>query len=536
MYSNNLQVLTLKLPYNSKLVAKVQPTTVQNTVQAVEITLQDGSRLELTFMPGPFAGPTHRDEFVDALKKHMSKSGEEETSTEQDAAGSAQTPSREQTSREATSAKAESKSKRVENDTDSGVKQKEVFRKLVRRYTKLDQWSGEGLEIAKQVHAGNGYLLGPTTEEPPKFSDDSEYRKKTVTELTEFLKRMNQEWSDADSHRELHTKAKHSRNDDDLFEYTDTVTGAQIPSRMYEQRYLEYVKAHEVNPVVHLFSGETNKTRNKTIQSSTPPALSPASSVPSVSDNDAKSAASLLKTALGIDISSSCIIDKDFFSSAGCAPSTCTSEDQSFWAAVDSARSQVWRSWSSAYALVCGDRKGKCEARRDRRKSQSTSGAIAVEADMSHVPTSAVDDGSVQSSVKRSRSASKKTDTTQKSRRKARRQSIVSSVDVSSAMISEDEKKRTPRNHKTPQSTRKTQRLKHPANGYARETSALEMIGDEDSDLCQLCYNERALVHMNPCDHVVCGSCWSRLSPSSGKSGSASRRVCPWDREAVTKR
>ncbi|RLN51503.1 hypothetical protein BBJ29_002257 [Phytophthora kernoviae] len=56
-----------------------------------------------------------------------------------------------------------------------------------------------------------------------------------------------------DRQRELHTKAKHSRNDDDLFEYTDTGTGALIPVRIYEQRYLNYVKAHEVNPVLHMF-------------------------------------------------------------------------------------------------------------------------------------------------------------------------------------------------------------------------------------------------------------------------------------------
>ncbi|EGZ17862.1 hypothetical protein PHYSODRAFT_500310 [Phytophthora sojae] len=125
-----------------------------------------------------------------------------------------------------------------------------------------------------------------------------------------------------------------------------------------------------------------------------------------------------------------------------------------------------------------------------------------------------------------------KSDTAQKSRRKARRQSIVSTVSLPPTFTSEDEQKKTPRSRKTPQSARKSPR----PNGYARKTSALEMVGGEDEGLCQLCYGEQAFVHMNPCDHAVCASCWSRLSPSPGKNGSSSRRVCPWDREAVTKR
>eukprot|EP00644_Phytophthora_capsici_P009627 jgi/Phyca11/508445/fgenesh2_kg.PHYCAscaffold_35_\ len=62
------------------------------------------------------------------------------------------------------------------------------------------------------------------------------------------------------------------------------------------------------------------------------------------------------------------------------------------------------------------------------------------------------------------------------------------------------------------------------------------MVGDEESNLCQLCYNGQALVHMKPCNHTVCQSCWSRLSPSSRKNGTVSGRVCPWDREVVMKR
>ncbi|KAG6971035.1 hypothetical protein JG687_00002271, partial [Phytophthora cactorum] len=223
-----------------KHVAAVQPTTVQNTVQSVEIKLVDGNRLDLTFMPGPFAGPKHRDEFLETLKKQMSGGSKDMQETVKTAAV--------HTSVRRSGATSEAKRKTV----NSKSKEKEKFRQLVRRYTRLDPMSEEALAVAKQVYAGTGYYLGPTTKHTPKFTEDAEYRKKTVAKLSDCLKRMNQEWSEADAHRELHTKAKHSRNEDDLLEYTDTVTGAQIPTRTYEQRYLEYVKAHEVNPVLHI--------------------------------------------------------------------------------------------------------------------------------------------------------------------------------------------------------------------------------------------------------------------------------------------
>ncbi|KAG6584849.1 Zinc finger, RING-type [Phytophthora cinnamomi] len=214
-------------------VASVQPTTVQNTVQGVELKLTDGNRLELTFMPGPFAGAAHRDEFLQALKKCMAVAAASTSSAS--ARTSATTSCGELEA--VKSGSGEPKAAAASETT--GAAQKEEFRQLVRRYINVDPLSEEGVEIAKQVHAGTGYLLGPTMKQPPKFSADAEYRKKTVSELAEFLKRMNKEWSDADAHRELHTKAKHSRNEDGLFEYTDTVTGVQIPPRVYEERYLE---------------------------------------------------------------------------------------------------------------------------------------------------------------------------------------------------------------------------------------------------------------------------------------------------------
>ncbi|KAG7386194.1 hypothetical protein PHYPSEUDO_000515 [Phytophthora pseudosyringae] len=555
-----------------KHVAAVQPTTVQNTVQGVELKLGGGNRLELTFMPGPFAGPTHRDEFLEGLKKQMSGGGSKEEALRTDG-GAVHTPSR----RGDAASKARRKAAGLKTPSDTGTpnrddaKQKEELRQLVRRYTKLDQLSGEGLGIAEQVHAGTGYHLGPTTKDAPKFSADSEYRKRTVGRLTGFLKRMNQEWSEADAHRELHTKAKHSRNEDDLFEYTDTVTGVQIPPRTYEQRYLEYVKAHEVNPVLHMFPVQERAAKGeKSTQSGT--AQSTLRAVSAGAPEPDGNARSLFMAILGIDISSSCIIDMGFFSfrAAQASPDVprCRDEDAAFRAAVNSSRANLCNSWGSTFAQVPGNRAhqvvhdnsrsqtqstvsilGHSATRkrpRDRRRSlalpdsndlQSTVGEHVGKSsqDASGNCTASSGGDSREPRTKRSRPTAHKSDTAQKSRRKARRQSIVSTVELPSVVVAEGEKQ-VPDQRKTPQNSRKSPRPRHPANGYARETSSLEMVGDEDSDLCQLCYSEQALVHMKPCDHAVCTSCWSRLSPSSGKNGTASRRVCPWDREVVTKR
>ncbi|KAL4106106.1 hypothetical protein PRIC1_004160 [Phytophthora ramorum] len=532
-------------------VVKVQPRTVQNMVLGVELQLVDGHRLELTFMPGPFADASHRDEFLTALKRQMdaATANTETMSTE----NAVQTPGRVAGGREAGAVRSETKARKTagtpEEKGPTSVNQKEEFRQLVRRYTQLDPLSEEGLGIAKQVYAGTGYHLGPTTKQIPKFSADMEYRKKTVGELTGFIKRMNQEWSEADAHRQLHTKTQQSRNDDGLFEYTDTDTGARIPLRTYEQRYLEYAKAHEVNPVIHLFPVPENT--KKSAQNDT--AEQSASAAASNSVESAARVASLIAATLGVDISSSCIIGEDFFSSrdtpAPTDPPTHRAEDTEFRTAVDSARMKLWDSWGSAFARVSGNSAGQAEPRlghskrpaqvvggvsghsstrkraRHRRRSlvlptsddlQATSEATVPKKSQvaNGMPSSGGDFH--QPHAKRSRSASQKSDTAHKSKRKARRQSIVSTVDLPVTWTNEGEEKKmkTADKHRTPQNAQ-SPRPRHPANGYTRETSALEMVGEEDSDLCRLCYSERALVHMSPCNHAVC-SCslttWGQMS------------------------
>lgn len=400
----------------------------------------------------------------------------------------------------------------------------------------LDQTSEEAIAIAKQMFAGTGYQLGPMTKDVPKFSADSEYRKKTVEKLTDFLERMNQEWSEADKHRELHTKTKHSRNEDDLFEYTDTVTGVRIPTRTYEQRYLEYVKAHDIDPVLHMFPVQNEEGQPE--QNGTAHSTAPAKNV---------TGAYFMET-LGIDAKSSCIIGKDLFSSASASaptgPSVYRAGDKVFRAAVDKARVELWNSWVSwlggesggpDHAKSQAQSASSISATRKRSKDRRRSLVLPNSEDLhstveAKLGKKSQDGNGSTSSVgesrqKRSRSSAHDV---QESRRKTRRQSITGVVHLPSVVPTKADGTLTEKS-KTPQRSRISPRPK-------RETSSLEMVGDEESNLCQLCYNGQALVHMKPCNHTVCQSCWSRLSPSSRKNGTVSGRVCPWDREVVMKR
>ncbi|KAK1946139.1 hypothetical protein P3T76_003187 [Phytophthora citrophthora] len=512
-----------------KCVVNVHPTTVQNTVQGVEVKLAEGDKLEFTFMPGPFASPKYRDEFIQRLQKQM------RAEKEMNQAGDG-------TERTNSDAMSELKRKTPDLELSTGKSayvKKEEFRQLVRKYMSLNQMSEEAIVIAKQVYAETGYQLGPMTKDVLKFSEDSEYRKKTVEKLTDFLKRMNQEWSKADKHREMHTKTKHSRNEDDLFEYTDTVTGARISTRTYEQRYLEYVKAHEVDPVLRMFpvqNGAAKAGQHEQNGTSTQPR---ASAGPDIG-------AHFMKT-LGIDITSSCIIDKNFFSPVAANVPTTSSvyraEDKAFRAAVDKTRVELWNSWGSWFAGESGgldhtkrrtQSASGVSATRKRSKDRRRSLVLPSSEDLQSTVEASINkksqeaNGSTSISEPRTKRSRSSAHEAQESRRKARRQSITGVVNLPSVVPTKADGKVTEK-RKTPQRTRISP-------GPRRETSSLEMVGDEDSNLCQLCFNDQALVHMKPCNHTVCTSCWTRLPPSSRKNGTDSGRVCPWDREVVMKR
>ena len=286
---------------------------------------------------GPFEETMHRDEFLEGLTKRMKDAALIETSK----------------------------------------RKKEELRCLVRRYLKLDEQSGEGVAIAEQVYANTGYYLGPMTKQVPKFSADPVYRKKTLEKLTAYLNRANQEWRDADSQRELHTKAKHSRNENGLFEYTDTVTGTRISVRDYEQRYLEYTKAHEVDPVLHIFTDQKHEVQ----QGKVPENIAASSAQRSEPSELGTKASLLFMTTLGIDISSSCVIDKDFFGSRATPMTTeklaYNGEDSSFRAAVDDAQKSYWNSWANTFDQTsrdCASQAGQIRARNQPRSTAGVAG------------------------------------------------------------------------------------------------------------------------------------------------------------------
>lgn len=117
----------------------------------------------------------------------------------------------------------------------------------------------------------------------------------------------------------------------------------------------------------------------------------------------------------------------------------------------------------------------------------------------------------------------------QTTRRRSRRQSMVGVVDIS--LTDDSEEKDDPESSSAPLPTRKSPRRR-------QSTTPTRSSGKKGTEVCELCYSEDAVVHMKPCNHSVCGTCWTRLAPalslSSGEVGET--RMCPWDRELVTKR
>ena len=101
--------------------------------------------------------------------------------------------------------------------------------------------------------------------------------------------------------------------------------------------------------MLHLFRDKENEVHER---KSRDPVAERVAQLPESSESG-KKATSLFMATLGIDIGSSCIIDKDFFGSrAACTISekvAYNGEDVVFRAAVDDARENVWNSWASAF-------------------------------------------------------------------------------------------------------------------------------------------------------------------------------------------
>jgi hypothetical protein len=142
------------------------------------------------------------------------------------------------------------------------------------------------------VYEATGYYLGPLAKKFPRFSADATHRKQAVQQLSKFLTKMNDEWSRADAHRELHTNTRSFRNQDDLFQYTDAATGEDVSPRSYESRYAQYAGLDDRDPIIrYVTSGEVMSER--------------------VNEGDSDKAK--LSVLLGVDVSASCVIDEAFF-------------------------------------------------------------------------------------------------------------------------------------------------------------------------------------------------------------------------------
>lgn len=133
------------------------------------------------------------------------------------------------------------------------------------------------------------------TKTAPRFASDAAYRKKSMDELSSILDRMNSDWKQADIDRESHTRTQYKRDDDDLFHYTDSVTGESVSGHEYEQRYMRYLRPEPVDPILRLC-----------ISTASP---SPAQEEDS---NDRSISIDAVAVTLGFDISKSCLIDHAF--------------------------------------------------------------------------------------------------------------------------------------------------------------------------------------------------------------------------------
>lgn len=171
----------------------------------------------------------------------------------------------------------------------------------------------------EQVHALSGYHLGPVTKTSPQFATDASHRKKVVGQLSTALERMNRVWKDAEDDRELATRARATRNRQDVLEYTHVDTGERIASHVYEATYLKLIGAGKVDPVLRLLP----VTRpSPTAASASTPHASPhletastfrASPAPGAASADAAARARSLGATFGLDLSSSCVVDAAFY-------------------------------------------------------------------------------------------------------------------------------------------------------------------------------------------------------------------------------
>ncbi|TMW62484.1 hypothetical protein Poli38472_005102 [Pythium oligandrum] len=283
-------------------IVTAKATTVQHTVKAIKFELRDGSSLELVFMPGPFFDAQHRDEFLKLFAEVQEGRRDSSRSppTHTGITISATRPSLEDTSTAQATASAPTPT--VSEPLNDSHKA------MIRQYVQQSETQTESIDIAKKIQAETGYHIGPLSRDGPKFSEDTDYRKKTVERLSKALERMNEDWRVDEQEREERTKARSSKDSDDAFQYRDVTTNEMLSLDAYRHRYLDYIGAHHEHPILRLVppppaprhqtpkhkSSKSKSKEGSTTQLSTLNRIETVSSV------------------VGFDISRSCIIDEDF--------------------------------------------------------------------------------------------------------------------------------------------------------------------------------------------------------------------------------
>ncbi|GLD99234.1 hypothetical protein PINS_up007952 [Pythium insidiosum] len=320
-------------------VQRCEPTAVQHSALGVKLSLRQGHEVELVFMPGPFRGPRARDEFLDALKSEMARDQPSSTSREPletkktPSATVTRSPARLAQRREVLDASVARRSEAsprpttrrsvasplslsVQPDVPSNGTEASTprlsneYRAMVRQYVRRrESRSSESIEIATKLHSATGYRIGPLSQTQPKFSADSTYRKETVGRLSKMLEKMNQDWKDVESERETRTKVRCIKDDEDVFQYTDTETKHQLSPETYRRRYLEFVGAHDVDPIIRLCPPRTTPAAPRVVETT-------------YSTSTARTTLSADHPCflLGVDIAGSSIIKDDFFQALRQAP------------------------------------------------------------------------------------------------------------------------------------------------------------------------------------------------------------------------
>ncbi|GLE11813.1 hypothetical protein PINS_up024507 [Pythium insidiosum] len=398
---------------------------------------------------------------------------------------------------------------------------------MVRQYVRRrESRSSESIEIATKLHSATGYRIGPLSQTQPKFSADSTYRKETVGRLSKMLEKMNQDWKDVESERETRTKVRCIKDDEDVFQYTDTETKHQLSPETYRRRYLEFVGAHDVDPIIRLCPPRTTPAAPRVVETT-------------YSTSTARTTLSADHPCflLGVDIAGSSIINDDFFQALRQAPgfadkhkleefssslesyfkanppataaAVLTTGDASRPAGEGSAV-QRKRHLNRRHSLVSNSLETIQELQTELAAASSTSDSIETDqasiADRAKKRRRSSGSSSVDSS-----SSLDSTPNRAATGRRRRRQSLVGSISLSAFEDSDDS---------SASHLRRSPRLIR---------SAPQTPKDRDVT-CPLCYDATAAVRMYPCNHAVCRSCWLRLArpetvPPSLSSRSADTRI-----------